>query len=225
MRRLFVIVLAVLVLVACGGESTTSTPTPEPTATPVATAGAEEGSNMDANGPKQWSSPPPMQLKEGVDYQATLHTSKGDIVIDLFEQETPQTVNSFVFLAREGFYNGVTFHRVIEGFMIQTGDPTGTGAGGPGYEFDDEPFTRDYTPGTVAMANHGPNTNGSQFFIVQADLRGRLPKDYTIFGEVTQGMDVVDAIAAVEKTYNPRMGEQSAPVEPIYIESVEIVEK
>ena len=166
-----------------------------------------------------------MQLREGVDYQATLHTSKGDIVIDLFEQETPQTVNSFVFLAREGFYNGVTFHRVIEGFMIQTGDPTGTGAGGPGYEFDDEPFTRDYTPGTVAMANHGPNTNGSQFFIVQADLRGRLPKDYTIFGEVIQGMDVVDAIAAVEKTYNPRMGEQSAPVEPIYIESVEIVEK
>ena len=225
MRRLFVIVLAVLVLVACGGESTTSTPTLEPTATPVATAGAEEGSIMDANGPKQWSSPPPMQLKEGVDYQATLRTSKGDIVIDLFEQETPQTVNSFVFLAREGFYNGVTFHRVIEGFMIQTGDPTGTGAGGPGYEFDDEPFSRDYTPGTVAMANHGPNTNGSQFFIVQADLRGRLPKDYTIFGEVTQGMDVVDAIAAVEKTYNPRMGEQSAPVEPIYIESVEIVEK
>ncbi|MDI3340871.1 MAG: peptidylprolyl isomerase [Sphaerobacter sp.] len=178
---------------------------------------------MATNGPKQWSSPPPMQLQQGVDYRARLKTTKGDIVIDLLEQEAPLTVNNFVFLATQGFYDGVPFHRVIEGFMIQTGDPTGTGAGGPGYEFPDELVSRDYVPGTVAMANHGPDTNGSQFFIVQADLRGRLSKDYTIFGQVTEGMDVVDAIAAVPKAYNPRMGEQSAPIEPIYIQSVEIL--
>ena len=170
---------------------------------------------------KQWSSPPVMELKPGAKYQATLHTNKGDIVIDLFASEDPVTVNNFVFLSKQGFYTNVPFHRVIKGFMIQTGDPTGTGAGGPGYKFQDEPVTRDYKPGVVAMANAGPNTNGSQFFIMQGDYSGRLPKNYTIFGQVTQGMDVVNSIANVPVGPSPS-GEMSAPQEQISITSVDI---
>jgi peptidylprolyl isomerase len=173
---------------------------------------------------KQWSSPPAMELKPGAKYQATLHTNKGDIVIDLFASEDPVTVNNFVFLAKQGFYTNVPFHRVIKGFMIQTGDPTGTGRGGPGYRFQDEKVTRDYTPGTVAMANAGPNTNGSQFFIVHGDLRGRLSKDYTIFGQVSKGMDVVDAIANVPVRTGPS-GEPSTPTQPVCIQSLYISEQ
>lgn len=180
---------------------------------------------MTANQPKQWSSPPAMALKSNTDYTATLHTTKGDIVIDLLAKEDPITVNNFVFLSEQDFYNNVIFHRVIKGFMIQSGDPTGTGAGGPGYRFKDEPVTRDYTRGTVAMANAGPNTNGSQFFIVQQDQSGKLPKNYTIFGEVTQGMDVVDAIADAPVAQNPQTGEMSKPVEPVVIKSVTITTK
>jgi peptidylprolyl isomerase len=163
-----------------------------------------------------------MELEQGKDYRATLHTSKGDIVIDLFEKEDPVTVNNFVFLAKQGYYNGVPFHRIIKGFMIQTGDPTGTGGGGPGYRFQDEPVTRDYKPGTVAMANAGPNTNGSQFFIMNGDYsNGRLPKNYTIFGEVVSGLDVVNKIADTPVTAN-RFGEQSSPTEKVTINSVDI---
>ncbi|HLI52020.1 MAG TPA: peptidylprolyl isomerase [Thermomicrobiaceae bacterium] len=179
---------------------------------------------MTSNQPKQWSSPPAMALKANTDYTATLHTTKGDIVIDLLAKEDPVTVNNFVFLAEQNFYNNVIFHRVIKGFMIQSGDPTGTGAGGPGYRFKDEPVTRDYTRGTVAMANAGPNTNGSQFFIVQQD-QPSLPKSYTIFGEVTQGMDVVDAIADAPVEQNPQTGELSKPVDPVVIKSVTIATK
>src|SRR5207302_5856543 len=116
-----------------------------------------------------------------------------DIVVDLFAGEAPKTVNNFVFLARQGFYDGVIFHRTIREFMIQTGDPTGTGRGGPGYKFADEPVRRRYTRGILAMANAGPNTNGSQFFIMHGD--SGLPPNYTVFGEVREGMDAVDAIA------------------------------
>jgi peptidylprolyl isomerase len=165
-----------------------------------------------------------MELDKTKGCQATLHTSDGDIVVNLFTAEDPITVNNFVFLATQGFYNNVPFHRVIKNFMIQTGDPTGTGTGGPGYRFADEPVTRDYTRGTVAMANAGPNTNGSQFFIVQADMTGRLPKNYTIFGEVTGGMDVVDKIANTQVTTSAT-GEQSKPVTPITIKSVDVVTK
>lgn len=165
-----------------------------------------------------------MQLEDGVQYQATLHTSMGDIVIDLLRDDAPITVNNFVFLAQQGYYTNVPFHRVIKDFMIQTGDPTGTGAGGPGYDFEDEPVKRDYSPGTVAMANRGPDTNGSQFFIVDGDMRGRLPKNYTIFGEVIDGMDVVRAIASVPVQPN-RVGENSSPIDPVVIQSVEITTK
>lgn len=171
---------------------------------------------------QQWESAPEMNLESGVDYQARLVTNKGDILIDLFEADAPVTVNSFVFLANEGFYENVPFHRVVSGFVIQSGDPTGTGRGGPGYRFNDEPVTRDYTQGTVAMANSGPNTNGSQFFITLADLTGRLPKNYTIFGQVTEGQEVVDAIAAVPVERGPS-GEESSPTEPVFIENVEII--
>ena len=167
----------------------------------------------------QWTSPPEMQLEQGKDYRATIRTSMGEIVVDLFETETPITVNNFVFLAENDYYTNVPFHRIIKGFMIQTGDPTGTGAGGPGYKFQDEPVQRDYVKGTLAMANAGPNTNGSQFFITHADVG--LQKDYTIFGEVIEGMDVVDAIASVPVSASAR-GEKSVPDEPVTLESVEI---
>jgi cyclophilin family peptidyl-prolyl cis-trans isomerase len=165
-----------------------------------------------------------MQLENGKDYQAVLHTSKGDMTVDLFETEAPKTVNNFVFLAEQGFYTNVPFHRIIKGFMVQTGDPTGTGTGSPGYRFNDEPVTRGYTRGTVAMANSGPNTNGSQFFIMHAD--NPLPKNYTIFGQVTDGLDTLDAIANTPVHPNPAArGEMSVPDEPVTLESVEIVTK
>ena len=167
----------------------------------------------------QWDTPPAMQLEQGKNYQATIKTNKGDIVVDLFESEAPITVNNFVFLVEQGFYNNVPFHRVINGFMIQTGDPTGTGAGGPGYRFEDEPVSRDYERGIVAMANAGPNTNGSQFFIMHAD--NPLPKNYTIFGQVVSGLDVVDALATTPVSMNAR-GERSVPNEELIMESVEI---
>lgn len=153
---------------------------------------------MSSNQMKQWSTAPEMQLQEGVDYRATLHTTKGDIVIDLFESEVPKTVNNFVFLAEQGFYENVPFHRVIKDFMIQTGDPTGTGGGGPGYRFEDEPVARDYTKGIVAMANAGPNTNGSQFFITHEPTPW-LDNKHSVFGEVIEGQDVVNKIKQGDK--------------------------
>ena len=153
---------------------------------------------------------------------ATLKTTAGDIVIALNAKETPKTVNNFVYLARKGFYNNTIFHRVIKGFMIQGGDPKGDGTGGPGYKFDDEPITLEYTRGTVAMANAGPNTNGSQFFIMHQDYP--LPKNYVIFGQVVEGLDVVDKIAAAE-TKSGMSNEKSTPVNPVKIENVEINEE
>jgi cyclophilin family peptidyl-prolyl cis-trans isomerase len=176
---------------------------------------------MDQGKRKQWSRPPVMQLAPDATYQATLQTNKGTITVDLLREDAPKTVNNFVFLAREGFYDGVPFHRVIAGFMIQTGDPTGTGSGGPGYRFEDEPVTRRYQAGTVAMANAGPNTNGSQFFIMHRAQD--LPPNYTIFGQVSDGMDVVDALARTP-VGRSRSGEQSAPLEPLRIDSVTITE-
>lgn len=129
---------------------------------------------------------------------AVLHTEKGNITISLNTDQTPITVNNFVTLAKKGFYNKTIFHRVIKGFMIQGGDPNGDGTGGPGYKFADEPFTGEYTRVTVAMANSGPNTNGSQFFIMHKD--NPLPKNYVIFGKVISGMETVDAIAELESS-------------------------
>ncbi len=144
---------------------------------------------------KQWKHPPEMQIDPRKHYTATMETNRGAIVIELYPQHAPKTVNNFVFLAREGYYDGVTFHRVIPNFVIQGGDPTGTGRGGPGYKFEDEVRNNPlkHETGVLSMANAGPNTNGSQFFIThspQPHLNGK----HTVFGKVTSGMDVVNAI-------------------------------
>jgi cyclophilin family peptidyl-prolyl cis-trans isomerase len=150
--------------------------------------------------------------------KATLHTSEGAIELELYPDDAPKTVENFVKLSRDGFYDGVVFHRVIPDFMIQGGDPTGTGMGGPGYEFEDEFNQHRVMRGALAMANAGPNTNGSQFFIVTADETPWLDGKHTVFGRVTSGMDVVDQIAEVERDANDR------PRTPITIERVELSE-
>jgi cyclophilin family peptidyl-prolyl cis-trans isomerase len=158
--------------------------------------------------------------------RATLATDKGDIEIELFTDSAPKAAANFTDLARKGFYDDVVFHRVIPGFVIQGGDgqygkkakldTNRVGTGGPGYKFADEPVKGEYARGAVAMANSGPNTNGSQFFICHQDLGGKLPKNYTLFGQVTRGLDVVDAIAA------GRTGAGDRPVEPVAVKSVKI---
>jgi cyclophilin family peptidyl-prolyl cis-trans isomerase len=164
--------------------------------------------------------PYPMEIDVKKTYEAILKTSVGDITIALTASATPVTVNNFVALSRKSLYNNTIFHRVINGFMIQGGDPNGNGTGGPGYTFADEPFTGEYTRGTVAMANAGPNTNGSQFFIMHKDYG--LPKNYVIFGKVINGIDVVDTIATAPTQPG---GEGSTPVNPIKVESIQIVER
>jgi cyclophilin family peptidyl-prolyl cis-trans isomerase len=163
-----------------------------------------------------------MEIDQKKQYTALLKTSAGEITLELNADKTPITVNNFVTLSRKNFYNNTIFHRVIKGFMIQGGDPKGDGTGGPGYKFNDEPFDGEYTKGTIAMANSGPNTNGSQFFIMHADYP--LPKNYVIFGKVVKGIEVVDKIAEAEVVMSP-MGENSRPVSPVKILSVEITEK
>lgn len=149
---------------------------------------------------KQWSQPPAMQIDTKQTYHVKMETTRGTIELELYPEYAPKTVNNFVFLAREGYYDGVSFHRVISDFMIQGGDPTGTGRGGPGYKFEDEfagnPLKHD--TGVISMANAGPGTNGSQFFIThspQAHLNGK----HTVFGKVTSGQDVVDRIRQGDK--------------------------
>ncbi len=154
--------------------------------------------------------------------EVTLHTTAGNIIIALDTEHTPKTSANFITLAKKNFYDHTIFHRVIKNFMIQGGDPTGNGTGGPGYSFDDEPITGEYTRGTVAMANHGPNTNGSQFFIMHSDVP--LQKNYVIFGHVTSGLEVVDAIATAPVKISSS-GEMSAPITPISVKSVTISEK
>ena len=144
---------------------------------------------------KQWSSPPKITIDPEKTYSATLHTDKGDILLELFADQAPRTVNNFVFLAGEGFYDDTIFHRVIADFMVQGGDPTGTGTGGPGYRFEDEfnPNLRHDKQGVLSMANAGPNTNGSQFFITHVPTPW-LDNRHTVFGQVTEGMDVLLSI-------------------------------
>jgi cyclophilin family peptidyl-prolyl cis-trans isomerase len=147
---------------------------------------------------------------------ATLHTSEGAIELELYPDDAPKTVENFLKLSRDGFYEGVIFHRVIPDFMIQGGDPTGTGTGGPGYQFEDEFNQHRVVRGALAMANAGPNTNGSQFFIVTAEATPWLDGKHTVFGKVTSGMDVVDRIAEADRDQNDR------PRDPVTIDRVEI---
>ena len=203
--------LFVLTLVFCGGNS-------------------EAENNIEVNETtevtemtydKTYTSPPTMTINVESSYTAEIETSSGSITIDLFTDVAPNTVNNFVTLSNDGYYNDVIFHRVIKGFMIQGGDPSGTGHGDmgkyPGYDFEDElENPMNYERGIVAMANRGPNTNGSQFFIMHADYP--LPYQYTIFGKVTEGLETVDAIA------NVQTGENDKPVDEIVILSVKITE-
>ena len=191
------------------------TPTPPSVSTPTPSLLTVGGRTF-----KQYAQPPLMTIDPAASYTAVISTNKGEITLELFASESPATVNNFVFLAQEGFYDGVIFHRVIRDFMIQTGDPTGTGTGGPGYSFRDEPVTRGYSKGIVAMANSGPNTNGSQFFIVHGTDVGLQP-NFTIFGQVTLGMDTVDQLANTPVRQSGR-GEASVPTETLRIQSIEI---
>ena len=205
------LILFVLTLIFCGGNS-------------------EAENNIEVNETtevtemtydKTYTSPPVMTINVESSYTAEIETSSGSITIDLFTDVAPNTVNNFVTLSNDGYYNDVIFHRVIKGFMIQGGDPSGTGHGDmgkyPGYDFEDElENPMNYERGIVAMANRGPNTNGSQFFIMHADYP--LPYQYTIFGKVTEGLETVDAIA------NVQTGENDKPVDDIVILSVKITE-
>lgn len=164
---------------------------------------------------------PELTIEKGKTYSVTIKTSEGDITLELDTETTPITTNNFLYLAKNNFYNNTIFHRVLEGFMIQGGDPTGTGSGSPGYRFDDELINGGYTRGTIAMANSGPNTNGSQFFIMHQDYD--LPPNYVIFGRVTKGLEVVDAIATAQVATSPS-GEPSSPINPVTIEEIIINE-
>lgn len=204
-----------------------SSPTQIPQATQIADTGAgssESGASTpevmvnQGHSVKQWSSPPTMTIDPASSYTAVIDTTAGSITVELLPGEAPNTVNNFVFLARQGFYNNVIFHRTIPGFMIQGGDPTGTGGGGPGYRFADEPVQRAYSRGVLAMANAGPDTNGSQFFIMHADYG--LPPNYTIFGQAVAGLETIDVIATAPTQPG---GEGSTPVNPVVIQSVEII--
>jgi len=167
--------------------------------------------------------PPTTKLDVIKTYKVKFKTTEGDIVIKVNALDTTMASTNFVYLSRIGFYDGTIFHRVIKDFMIQGGDPLGNGAGGPGYNFNDEPFDGEYVRGTVAMANSGPNTNGSQFFIIHKDYT-QLPKNYVIFGKVIEGMDVVDKIAEVPVEDNG-VGEISKPISPVTINKAEVIEE
>lgn len=176
---------------------------------------------------KSYPSAPPMQLEDDVRYGALLKTSSGEIRIELLPARAPKAVNSFVALAKDGFFDGITFHRVVPGFVLQTGDPTGTGGGGPGYRFADElPPQLPYGPGVVAMANAGPDTNGSQFFICSGPESAGLNRhpNYTVFGRVVDGMDTVAKIDRTPVVRGPS-GELSTPSEAVILETVEITEE
>ena len=221
-----------LLLAACVLETATPeslpTPTTQAEASPVPTesAGAISASGgapvkqfVDVRGVNipQYSSVPPLTIDVMAHYTATIRTSMGTMVIELFAAQAPVTVNSFIFLANDGFYNGGIFHRVIPSFMIQAGDPTGTGTAGPGYRFQDE-FDAALSfdePGKLAMANSGPGTNGSQFFITNVPT-GWLDGAHTIFGQITEGQDVADAISLTQT------GPGDKPVTPVVIQGIDI---
>ena len=192
-------------------------------------AGAGTGARTQelATNDKQWPEPPSMLIDPAKKYTATLDTPKGQVVVELQPKVAPIATNNFVFLAREGFYENVPIHRIIDGFMIQSGDPTGTGTGGPGYTIEDEKVTGTYTRGTLAMARTAaPNSQGSQFFIVLTDEGGaglQSNPTYVIFGKVVRGMEVVDAIGKVPVQAGPS-DEESTPASPIAIEKVTITE-
>ena len=187
-----------------------------PTSTGLSQTPSQKENSKTYKGPEQ-------VLESGVDYKAIIRTNVGEIEVDLFENETPTTVNSFLYLTKERFFDNLLFHRVIQNFVIQAGDPNGNGTGGPGYKIPDEITDRKYQPYTLGMANAGANTNGSQFFITsgnisESDMQA-LNGKYTIFGKVLSGFAVVDSIERVETDVNDK------PLNPVTIESIQIVDR
>jgi cyclophilin family peptidyl-prolyl cis-trans isomerase len=201
-----------------------SVATPIAGASPVAVSGCWTADQQTSVDPPQWSSPPAMTIDPSIDYTATVETNYGEFTVELFADEAPLAVNNFVCLARAGYFDNTTFHRVIPGFVIQGGDPTGTGRGNPGYHFANDPIERSYDVGAMVMANRGPDTNGSQFFIVVGTSAAQLPKDYPIFGEVIDRFDVVETISKVPVEASAS-GERSKPVNPVTVERVTVVER
>ena len=226
LKFLPVIVAAAILSAACVLETPSPRPTVTPVAAPTASAGASAASgggpvkalvNIGGVTITQYSNVPPIAIDLAAQYTATIRTNLGSMVIELFAGQAPVTVNNFIFLANDGFYDGVIFHRVIPSFMIQGGDPTGNGTGGPGYRFQDE-FVAGLAfdqPGRLAMANAGPGTNGSQFFVTTVPTPN-LNGIHTIFGQVTEGQSVADAISRT------RTGAQDRPVSPVVIQSIQI---
>jgi cyclophilin family peptidyl-prolyl cis-trans isomerase len=207
-------IIVLILLISCGGSTETSN---ETTVTTTAETTTTLGENMD----KTYTQPHEMTINNSKSYTAIIKTSLGDMKVEFFTNDAPMTVNNFINLAQDGYYDGVIFHRVISDFMIQGGDPSGTGHGDygkyPGYQFQDELNNQiPYSKGILAMANSGPNTNGSQFFIMHVDYP--LPYNYTIFGKVVEGLDVIDIIATVET------GAGDKPTTDVIIETVEISE-
>ena len=208
-----IIILSLLTFISCANESDTLNESVELNTI------EQEGDVLSNN--KVYDSMPEMNIDISTKYTAVIKTSMGDMSVDFFTEEAPMTVNNFINLSRDGYYDNVIFHRVISGFMIQGGDPSGTGHGEmgkyPGYKFEDELNNqRSYEKGILAMANAGPDTNGSQFFIMHVEYP--LPYQYTIFGFVTEGLDIIDKIASVET------GDGDKPVNDVVIESIEIKE-
>jgi len=247
-KKTLIAAAALALLAACSSPAPTATPPAKtdafaptaaaakpaaaaataPAAPPPKPAGATAPAAQPAGGSavaKQWSQPPAMAIDPSKSYIATIKTNMGDVKVQLFAKESPNAVNNFVFLAKQGFYDGIKFHRVIKGFMIQTGDPRGNGTGGPGYQFRDEldaAKSRGYKKGIVAMANAGPNTNGSQFFIMDADYP--LPPNYVVFGQVTDGQDVIGKIASVPTQPGAGGRENSSPTVDVHMDSITIQE-
>ena len=208
MRRLLLIGAVFLVLSACGESASTI-------------AGPPKAGTI-----KQYDAHPGIVIAARSSYSAVIKTNLGDLSFELLADESPLAVNSFIFLAREGFFDGVPFHRIIPGFMAQGGDPTGRGTEGPGYRFDIETPQRPYTRGSLAMANAGPGTNGSQFFLVFSNLtaEGRLSPDYSLFGQMTDGEEALAALEAIPVGPSSS-GERSKPLEEARIVTVEIIER
>jgi cyclophilin family peptidyl-prolyl cis-trans isomerase len=201
MRKFSVLFLALIALLAIGCSSTVETPTPTPT--PVHTP-TPVNTPTPAPTIKQWAAPPPMLIDTSKNYTAIIETDKGNITLELFAKDVPVTVNNFVFLARQGFYDNTTFHRVIPGFVAQGGDPTGTGMGTPGYFIPDEITQHTHVAGALSMANAGPgtNTNGCQFFITYTDQH-ELDGGYSVFGQLISGMDVLESLTPRDPSKYP----------------------
>ncbi|MEK7167904.1 MAG: peptidylprolyl isomerase [Patescibacteria group bacterium] len=221
MKKLLILSVSILFLAGCGSQVAV-TPTPGGVAGIMDSPPLESQALDQPQTNNQTPNMPEMIIDQNKSYTAILHTDAGDMEVVLNTKDTPITANNFVSLAKSNFYNNTVFHRVIKGFMVQGGDPKGDGTGGPGYRFNDEPFAGEYVRGTVAMANAGPNTNGSQFFIMHADYS--LPKNYVIFGKVVKGLDVLDKIAGASVVAS-EMGEISKPVTPVIVNAVEIIEE